>query len=63
MDIANTVIAGSSLSGIIIGMIYLIYKYMDKHKIKISSGCCKVVLETDRTPPDTPPNNQSPLIK
>jgi hypothetical protein len=44
---------GSILGGSSIGVltVYLVYKYLQKHKIKIISGCCQVELQEDRTPP------------
>lgn len=59
MDIADY-IAGGSVSGVVLGIFFLLYKYFDKHKINCISGCCKVSLEEDRTPPRLQPIKDNP---
>ena len=44
-------IAGGGVSGVVFGVIYLLYKYCNNHRINCISGCCRVTLEEDRTPP------------
>jgi len=58
MDNIGSSLAGGGITGLVFGIVYLLYKYCDKHKINCISGCCKVTLEQDRTPPisrDEPP--------
>jgi len=51
MDNIGSSLAGGGITGLVFGIVYLLYKYCDKHKINCISGCCKVTLEQDRTPP------------
>jgi hypothetical protein len=53
MDNFLPILAGGGVSGMVFFITYLIFKYLETHKILIVSGCCRVKLEEDRTPPPT----------
>jgi len=51
MDNVFSYVAGGSMTGVIFGSIYLLYKYFNNHRIKCNSECCKsckMVLEEDK---------------
>jgi len=50
MDNFLPILAGGGVSGTVFFFIYLIFKYLETHKIFISSGCCQVKMEEDRSP-------------
>jgi hypothetical protein len=64
MDTTSTVLAGTTLSSVIVGVCFLIYKYLSRHRVKVGSGCCKLLLETDRTPNsnDSPDSTDSYIL-
>ena len=50
MDNVFSYVAGGSVTGVIFGSIYLLYKYFNNHRIKCNSECCRscrMVLEED----------------
>ena len=55
MDSVSSTVVGGSITGLIFGISYLLYKYFNRHKVNCTSGCCKVSLEQDRSPVE--PNN------
>jgi len=56
MDNLGSTVVGGSVTGLVFGIFYLLYRYCDKHKINCISGCCRVSLEQDRSP--IPPPNE-----
>jgi hypothetical protein len=54
MDNFTSVIAGGGISGLIFTVVFLIFKYLEKHKVKVQSGCCKLALESDSSSEGSP---------
>jgi hypothetical protein len=50
MNVDSTLASGG-ISGVIVVIAILLFKYLNKHKCNIISGCCKIKIEEDRTPP------------
>jgi hypothetical protein len=50
MDNFASILAGGGVSGVIIAISILLFRYLDKHKIKCISGCCRLAMEQDRSP-------------
>ena len=48
-------VAGGGVSGVVFGIFFLLYKYCNNHRVNCISGCCKVQMEEDRTPPRIKP--------
>ena len=53
MENIGSYVIGGGTSGIVFGAIYLLYKYLNNHRINCVSGCCKIILEEDRSPVHT----------
>jgi len=51
MDSINSTLVSGGISGVIVVIAILLFKYLNKHKCHIISGCCKIRIEEDRTPP------------
>jgi len=51
MDNFLPILAGGGVSGMVFFITYLLFRYLETHRILIISKCCRVNLEEDRTPP------------
>jgi len=51
MEGIDYTLASGGISGVIVIFAILLFKYLNKHKCNIVSGCCRIRIEEDRTPP------------